>query len=387
MIKEQLMIQFSNQILNCNVTEYKNEYNRQVGELYGVNNIHFNELPTWILQLTAIFDINKFNCAVEVITNEEDYENVISSFTECIYLSVMEANFNQSLRLIKENPTIDFICSGYISKLDIEVLKEYDNVSWYNSMLEFCINEDLLYTTTHDYTFFYGEYCIPRLTMSINCNNHCKFCTIRKGVEAIDNISIRNNILMMRDVKFKHIYIDDKTFGQCSNYIQLHEYYDLIKRFNNEFVGFIVQTTAIEIIEIYNNSILNKIDNIFEYLHIFAVELGIESYNDDILRSVHKPHLTQHIDTAIQLLNKYNVNVIANIMLGLKGETETTFNNTIDWIKKTNLFHCNLFTYVDYTKPHSSNKIENIKAISKDSFCDMELIYDICNKKLIQNQS
>ena len=65
------------------------------------------------------------------------------------------------------------------------------------------------------------------------------------------------------------------------------------------------------------------------------VDLGVESFNDEILEYVHKGITSQQIYTAIHLLQKYEVPVKLNILIGTSPlETEQTIKDTIRQAKK-----------------------------------------------------
>ncbi len=65
------------------------------------------------------------------------------------------------------------------------------------------------------------------------------------------------------------------------------------------------------------------------------IDLGVESFNDDILGYVHKGITSEQIYSAIRLLQKYNVPVKLNILIGTSPlETSQTIKDTIHKAKK-----------------------------------------------------
>lgn len=66
-----------------------------------------------------------------------------------------------------------------------------------------------------------------------------------------------------------------------------------------------------------------------------AVDLGVESFNDDILRFIHKGVTSEQIYNAIGWLKKYNVPVKLNILIGTSPlETPATIRDTIRKAKR-----------------------------------------------------
>ena len=67
----------------------------------------------------------------------------------------------------------------------------------------------------------------------------------------------------------------------------------------------------------------------------YGVYVGIESYNEDILRGINKHNgsLAQ-MDAAIGTLSRAGLKVVCGIIFGLPGETEATLKNTLKFIEK-----------------------------------------------------
>ena len=77
------------------------------------------------------------------------------------------------------------------------------------------------------------------------------------------------------------------------------------------------------------------------------VELGLQTSNDNIGKIINRGYTSNEFTRAVKLLNKYNIDVVAHIMVGLPNETDTDLKNTVDFINKHNIqglkIHC---TYV-----------------------------------------
>jgi len=78
-----------------------------------------------------------------------------------------------------------------------------------------------------------------------------------------------------------------------------------------------------------------------------CVELGFQTSNDEIGRKINRCYTSKQFTEAVELLNKYNIDVVAHIMVGLPGETKEDIKNTVDFINAHKLegikIHC---TYV-----------------------------------------
>ena len=77
------------------------------------------------------------------------------------------------------------------------------------------------------------------------------------------------------------------------------------------------------------------------------VELGLQTSNDDTALLINRGFLNKQFTNAVDLLNKYEIDVITHIMLGLPNETFNDLKNTVDFINNHNIqglkIHC---TYV-----------------------------------------
>lgn len=78
-----------------------------------------------------------------------------------------------------------------------------------------------------------------------------------------------------------------------------------------------------------------------------CVELGLQTSNDEIGKIINRGYTSEQFSQAVQLLNKYNIDVVTHIMVGLPKETKQDIKDTVDFINSHKLqgvkIHC---TYV-----------------------------------------
>lgn len=67
------------------------------------------------------------------------------------------------------------------------------------------------------------------------------------------------------------------------------------------------------------------------------VELGLQTSNDKTGGKINRGYCSQDFTDAVRLLNKYNIDVVTHIMVGLPGETEKDLKNTVDFINSHNV--------------------------------------------------
>ncbi len=77
------------------------------------------------------------------------------------------------------------------------------------------------------------------------------------------------------------------------------------------------------------------------------VELGLQTSNDMTGKLINRGYSSDQFSRAVGLLNKYNIDVVTHIMVGLPGESFEDLKNTVDFINLHNIqglkIHC---TYV-----------------------------------------
>ena len=78
-----------------------------------------------------------------------------------------------------------------------------------------------------------------------------------------------------------------------------------------------------------------------------CVELGLQTVNDEIGRKINRCYTSKDFTDAVEILNKYGIDVVAHIMVGLPFETQKDVMDTVDFINKHKIqgvkIHC---TYV-----------------------------------------
>lgn len=68
-----------------------------------------------------------------------------------------------------------------------------------------------------------------------------------------------------------------------------------------------------------------------------CVELGLQTSNDNTGNLINRGYLSNQFTNAVKLLNKYNINVVAHIMIGLPGESFDDVKYTVDFINNHNI--------------------------------------------------
>lgn len=83
-----------------------------------------------------------------------------------------------------------------------------------------------------------------------------------------------------------------------------------------------------------------------------CVELGLQTSNNNTGILINRGYTNNHFIQAVKLLNKYNIDVVAHIMIGLPDEDLSDLKNTVQFLNNTN---------IQGIKIHSTYVIKNTK--------------------------
>ncbi len=335
-----LLVQFSTALLQNGrvLGAFDSYYDRLYSHLEGYyRSTDFWELPQWQAHIAQSmpqadhYTVRDPSEAIEFLRSA-GYKHIAFSSLNVAVPSILE--------ICKAVPEQSIVVGGYS---DMSVYDSFPNVTVYSSVQAFVEAEGLEYRLGYDYRHFSGTRIVPRLTLSEGCWHCCTFCCVPRSVVGKSRVEVMQQVEgICGHLKSSLVYLNDKTFGQSSNHVWLPELYERLCSGNPEFKGFIVQTTA---------SQMQKFTP--EFLRasgIRYVELGIESVNDSILRVYKKPASEALITEAACILRDLGIKLIANIMIGLPGETESTYAHTLSWLKKNRdiISHVNAYSLALY---------------------------------------
>jgi len=325
-------------------------YKKEDGYYKGVD---FWELPLWIAEISGLLaDYEKTLHIVKDINETKNFLN--NNSFDYILFSALDVNKNFYIDIVKDyKNTAIFLIGGYI---DFSIFKDFNNVKVFESIPLLADFLKIDYKYNLDFSLFKGNYTIPRLTLSTGCKNHCKFCTIEKTIKEKSLQDVIMQAKSFEELNFKLIYLNDKTFGQAKNYNDLKIAYKIIKTYNKNFKGFIIQTTTAQILK---KGFIEDLKNNY----VVIVEIGIETYNNDLLFNLRKPQNTKTIDKAIELLHNADIKIIGNFIIGFINETKETYNNTLNFIKKNKekLYILNIYNLALYSNAELAKEIKHIE--------------------------
>ena len=108
-----------------------------------------------------------------------------------------------------------------------------------------------------------------------------------------------------------------------------------------------------------------------------CVELGLQTANDEIGKILNRGYTSYDFTNAVEILNKYDIDVVAHIMVGIPNETKQDIIDTVNFINKHKLEGVKIHsTYVvEDTKLADMYKKGEYKALDLDDY--IETLIDI----------
>lgn len=281
---------------------------------------HYMEIPFWIPTIAGMLPDGKYEKSLHVV---ENLDSSVKTLREKptggkILFSVMDANVRQTDYLIR-NVQHQMIMGGYT---DPNQLRLYRHVRYLRDLEQLTEVLEVQLDSPADYSLFKGEKCIPRLTLSGGCSFHCSFCTVPTFLTVVNPGKIQEQVEALKPLDFKLIFIDDKSFGQARNWHAIEQVADQVQKYNQNFLGFIVQTPP---------SLALK-DGLMEEaakLGVRYMEFGVETVNDAHLALLNKPYRVKHLNEACEKARKLGIKIIPNFILGIPGDD---YKATIEWV-------------------------------------------------------
>lgn len=118
---------------------------------------------------------------------------------------------------------------------------------------------------------------------------------------------------------------------------------------DDRIVGLAISTRP----DCINEEIVKLIKSYSDKYYVW-VELGLQTSNDSIGNQINRCYTSQDFTSAVRLLNKYSIDVVTHIMIGLPNETPKDIENTVKFLNKHN---------IQGLKIHSTYIVENTKLL------------------------
>lgn len=165
----------------------------------------------------------------------------------------------------------------------------------------------------------------------------CIFCSERGSG---DHIKLSNNITE-QVINYFNSYKSkraNKFIAYFQNYTNTYDSIDILKNkydsalIDNRIVALAVSTRP----DCINEEVCKLLKSYTDKYYVW-VELGLQTSNDKTSKLINKCCYSEDFTNAVNLLNKYNIDIVTHIMVGLPNENFDDIKNTVTFINKHNI--------------------------------------------------
>jgi len=376
-------------------SEFRTQFFREpnLGLLYLAAILDLNDIPVEILDLEQFIDLNEselenlinerivgyrifgitaltntFHLALKIArlvkTEQQNYVILGGPHVSFMYKEILEYDK-------KTENLIDFICIGEAEISFLELVKilttqilEGKNLSNYETQLKSVkglafINSKGKLTVTKSTDIINLKdlplparyklsqenyyYSVANVIVNRGCPNQCSFCSRQKLFKKTRIRSIGSILDEIRDIQSL------QTYTQINFYDNININRDFFRDFCMMFIE--NKITIPWGCELRVDTISSEEAGLLKKAGCQIVATGIESANEVVLKRNFKFQDPKQVKTGIINLKKQGIAIQAYFVLGLPGETEQSFSQTIDYIKSLPLDEndeLNYFTATPY---------------------------------------
>ncbi len=376
-------------------SEFRTQFFREpnLGLLYLAAILDLNDIPVEILDLEQFIDLNEselenlinerivgyrifgitaltntFHLALKIArlvkTEQQNYVILGGPHVSFMYKEILEYDK-------KTENLIDFICIGEAEISFLELVKilttqilESKNLSNYETQLKSVkglafINSKGKLTVTKSTDIINLKdlplparyklsqenyyYSVANVIVNRGCPNQCSFCSRQKLFKKTRIRSIGSILDEIRDIQSL------QTYTQINFYDNININRDFFRDFCMMFIE--NKITIPWGCELRVDIISSEEAGLLKKAGCQIVATGIESANEVVLKRNFKFQDPKQVKTGIINLKKQGIAIQAYFVLGLPGETEQSFSQTIDYIKSLPLDEndeLNYFTATPY---------------------------------------
>lgn len=297
---------------------YRKVYPKHEGYAMGR---YFMEVPTWIARIAGMLPDEHYEKELHIVQHVPHTIQYLKymPIDTIVMFSVLDVNKHIIQEVLRDLPPhLVRVCGGYVHPDYVS-----DWCLWLHrveSLADFLPHVQV--DAPPDYSLFKWMDTIPRLTLSTGCLYNCAFCTIEREVQEVDYDQAYDQAKSFNGLNFELVYLNDKTFGQASNWKWLASLGDVISEYNPKFKGFIVQTTV---------PLAHKYLEEWVKIGVKYIEVGVEAVDQEYLKAMRKPYNLKQLRELVLKLRHGQVKAgfIPNIIFGLP---DARYESTLAWL-------------------------------------------------------
>ena len=198
--------------------------------------------------------------------------------------------------------------------------------------------------------------------------NGCVFCSEKGSGEHIKNVNFSDNsqhlsimekqILSIQNQVKKHLtsYKGERANKFIAYFQNFTNTYDTVENLKKKYDAALIDNKIVALAVATRPDCIDeeKVKLLKSYADKYYVwvDLGFQTSNEETAELINRCYSNKEFTRAFELLNKYNIDVVTHVMVGLPNETHEDLKNTIEFLNKHN---------IQGIKIHSTYVVENTK--------------------------
>lgn len=159
----------------------------------------------------------------------------------------------------------------------------------------------------------------------------CIFCGERGSGEHLSPKEISQQV-----TNFLSSYRGERANKFIAYFQNFTNTYDTLENLKNKYDSALIDDRIVALAiatrpDCINEDVIKLIKSYSSKYYVW-VELGLQTSNDTTAQTINRGYSSSEFTKAVNLLNKYNIDVVTHIMVGLPGETQKDVQNTVKFI-------------------------------------------------------
>ena len=180
-----------------------------------------------------------------------------------------------------------------------------------------------------------GGFSCPNRDNSKGCGG-CIFCGERGSGENTNRIDIstqvKNHLSSYKAVRA------NKFIAYFQNFSNTYDNVDVLReKYNSAFIDDRIVALGVATRPDCIDENIVKLLNEYKDKYYVYVELGLQTSNESVAQKINRCYSNDEFVGAVKLLNKYSIDVITHIMVGLPYEEVHDIENTVDFINSLDI--------------------------------------------------
>ena len=180
-----------------------------------------------------------------------------------------------------------------------------------------------------------GGFSCPNRDGTKGCGG-CIFCGERGSGENTKRIDISTQVKNhLKSYKADRAH---KFIAYFQNFSNTYDKIDnLRKKYNSALIDNRIVALGVATRPDCINEDIAKLLAEYQQKYYVYVELGLQTTNPVVSQKINKGYSNQEFINAVKILNKYNIDIVTHIMVGLPYEEENDIYNTVQFINSLNI--------------------------------------------------